>query len=57
MKSADKDTILRTFDQCVIQIEDILSDRETNNHQLFRLAKQIMGDKFDLGPQWTKFPK
>ena len=47
MKSTDKYTILRTFDQCVIQIEDILSDRETNNHQLFHLAKQIMGDKFD----------
>ena len=42
----DKYTILRTYETVLMQIEDILSDKTTNNIQLLRLGRHIFGDRF-----------
>jgi len=46
MKVSDKYAILRSFESCLMQIEDILSDKTTNNIQLYRLGRRIFGDRF-----------
>ena len=45
MKSLNYE-ILNNFDQCLIRIEDILSDKVTNNIQLLKLGKMLFGDRF-----------
>ena len=46
MKSTDKYAILSSFESCLMQIEYILSDKTTNNIQLYRLGRRIFGDRF-----------
>ena len=38
--------ILKSFDNTLMQIEDILGDKTTNNLQLFKLGKMLFGDRF-----------
>ena len=38
--------ILKAFDNTLMQIEDILGDKTTNNLQLFKLGKMLFGDRF-----------
>ena len=46
MKVSDKYAILRSFESCLMQIEDILSDKTTINIQLYLLGRRIFGDRF-----------
>ena len=41
-----KYNILRDFDDYLIRIQDILSDKVTTNVQLYRLGKKLFGDRF-----------
>ena len=38
--------ILKLFDNTLMQIEDLLGDKTTNNLQLFILGKMLFGDRF-----------
>ena len=38
--------ILKNFDDCLIHIDDIISDHVTTNLTLLKLGKQLFGDRF-----------
>ena len=49
--------ILKTYEQVLTQIEDLIGDKETNNNQLFKLGKYLLGNKFLNVYSSDQFPK